>query len=504
MSQIPDLLRIGEIPSNMAMEVETQIVEPVINTESFVRFSLRRSGFLHSNSKLLLSLDASSFAGDTNIRIPTAASAGVSPATRPGKTFFPATIGVSNLISRVRLLSGNTVIQEIDDFRFLENYRSMFVTNEDNKEKGQFLESKMMGLDLTYQDADASITDKRSSVKSLGVGLDNSTCYDGSYAGATGADALFDSYVHRCQEIGNNPVYQVNISQLCPFLKQTQLPLFMFDEEVFIEITLAPGIERAQGDAHQMGGDPVQKKVSYTMASTETRMVVDYISYPEETMTAWANANRDLSFSYFDYELSKFTVNQADGNTGFIRSVGGAGKLVTKMICGLNQDTNNEQSSTSICGRTSVVHPKWDATTANSRVQTNLRYNDTYLYPITVTNDSYHFSNVVSAEGVPPFVNRGQYSGQGSANNPTITIKKFMGYTQNVSADAAAGDFAGLTNNFVWQSFKLNRNERINQKGIELYQKYLGLGNFNHTIRVWLEVLKVATLRDGKLRSDYA
>ena len=101
-------------------------------------------------------------------------------------------------------------------------------------------------------------------------------------------------------------------------------------------------------------------------------------------------------------------------------------------------------------------------------------------------------------------MNRGQYSGQGSANNPTITIKKFMGYTQNVSADAAAGDFAGLTNNFFWQSFKLNRNERINQKGIELYQKYLGLGNFNHTIRVWLEVLKVATLRDGKLRSDYA
>lgn len=116
MSQIPDLLRIGEIPSNMAMSVETQIVEPVINTESFVRFGLRRSGFLHSDSKLLLSLDASSF---TDIR-PSGGAGVYSPAYRNGKTFFPASIGISNLISRVRLLSGNTVIQEIDDFRLLE------------------------------------------------------------------------------------------------------------------------------------------------------------------------------------------------------------------------------------------------------------------------------------------------------------------------------------------------------------------------------------------------
>ena len=416
MSQIPDLLRIGEIPSNMAMEVETQIVEPVVNTESFVRFGLRRSGFLHSDSKLLLSLDASSF---PDIR-PSGGAATYSPAFRDGVTFYPASIGISNLISRVRLLSGNTVIQEIDDFRFLENYRSMFVTNEDNKEKNQYLESKMMGLDLTYQDLEASTTDTRSSVKSIGVGIDNAGCYDASYAGSTGADAGYDKYVHRCQELGNDPVYQVNISQLCPFLRQTQLPLYLFDEEVFIEITLAPAIQRAQGSQHQMGGNAAEKLVSYKMSTTETRMVVDYISYPEETMSAWAEANRNLTFSYFDYELSKFTVNQADGNNGFIRSVGGAGKLVTKMICGLNQDSTDEAASTGLIGRTGVVHPQPDNVTPNDRVQTNVRYNDRYLYPITVTNDSYHFTNVVSSEGIPPFVNRGQYSGPVSYTHLTL------------------------------------------------------------------------------------
>ena len=137
-NMIPNLLKVGEIPANMAMEVETSIVEPVVQTESFIRFQMNRSGFLHSNSKLLLSLDGSSF---SDYRARDAATAS-KPAGVKGAAFYPANIGISNLISRVRLLSGNTVIQEIDDWNFLEAYRAMFVANESNKEKAQYTESK--------------------------------------------------------------------------------------------------------------------------------------------------------------------------------------------------------------------------------------------------------------------------------------------------------------------------------------------------------------------------
>ena len=42
------------------------------------------------------------------------------------------------------------------------------------------------------------------------------------------------------------------------------------------------------------------------------------------------------------------------------------------------------------------------------------------------------------------------------------------------------------------------------QKGIELYQTMANMTNENHTYRMWLEVVKVAQLVDGKLETDYA
>ena len=55
MSAVPDLLKIGAIPSNQQMSVETGILDPVVQNDKFIRFNMKRSGFLHSNSKLVLS-----------------------------------------------------------------------------------------------------------------------------------------------------------------------------------------------------------------------------------------------------------------------------------------------------------------------------------------------------------------------------------------------------------------------------------------------------------------
>jgi len=502
-SSIPDLLKIGAIPSNLQMDVETTIVEPVVQTESFVRFGLQRSGFLHSNSKVLLSLDASSF---TDIRAaPAAGTQGI--AAPSGKTFYPVNIGVSSLVQRVRLLSGNTVIQEIDDFNFLESYKSLFVSNENNKEKEQYTSARLMNYEFDYNNAPQLLANSiLPDVEALGVAIDNGMCPNKA-RDATGNVTVnwqsdTDKYVKDIGDIARDPVYQLNLSQLVPFLKQTQLPLFMFDEQVFLEITLQPGTKRVVGNAHQTGGTAAEKTISYTMNANETRIVCDYISYPEDIMQQWAAANKNLSFTYHDYELSKFTVGNPVGDTAvdFIRNTGGAGKLVTKMICGLGTewglDGAAELSNTHLQGPFVASHPPQVANTSNERVDTNLRYNDRYLYPITVKNDSYHFNNVLTAEGVPPFVTKNLYAGA-PVTQTTTSLGKFEGRETTT-----------LDNQFFWQSFKLNRNERINQKGIELYQKYVGLAgditNQTYTLRIWLEVIKTATLVDGKLRSTFA
>jgi hypothetical protein len=70
-----------------------------------------------------------------------------------------------------------------------------------------------------------------------------------------------------------------------------------------------------------------------------------------------------------------------------------------------------------------------------------------------------------------------------------------MGYVQQ-EGDAATE--SGVLGRFNWLSFRLNRNERINSRGLEYYWKYEGLDNTgSYTQRAWLELAKITVLQAG-------
>ena len=48
MSQIPDLIKIGSIPGDMEMSVDSDILEPVVISDTFCRFTLMNKGFMNS------------------------------------------------------------------------------------------------------------------------------------------------------------------------------------------------------------------------------------------------------------------------------------------------------------------------------------------------------------------------------------------------------------------------------------------------------------------------
>ena len=477
MSQIPDLLRVGAIPDNLNMSVETGILDPVVQNDNFVRFNMKRAGFLHSNSKLALSLNKKS--------VPNWETTG-------DHTFLPISVGVGSLIERVRLLSGNTVIQEIQDWGHLHAYNSLFISNENNKEREQFTTGRQINMGFDYDDAEAS----RSDHKAVGVSVDNGVEYSGQgvSGGAWNPDpSTWNRELQRFQYLENEPVWQISLMDLCPFLKKTQLPLFMFDEQIFLEITYAKPVIRAVGNdvaVARLGGTDF----GYTINQNETKLIIDYITYPQEIMDSWANANKNLTFQYQDYELSKFTLSQAAAEIGFIRNLGGAGKLITKVIMALSRDQSGGFSYVnSLLGAFEARHPPVNAANREyaNRVKTNLRYNAEYLFPIDVSNDAYHFNNVLMSEGSPPFITRDMYSGQGG----TTSTRLFESRAQNTSL--------GIKEGFFFQSLKLNKNNRIDMKGIELYQTWKSIDADAHTLRIWLEVGKVASLVDGKLRSQY-
>ena len=312
MSAIPNLLKVGEIPSNLNMFVETSILDPVVQSDTFVRFNMKRAGFLHSNSKLALSLNKR-----------TVANFG-----RDGDhTFLPVSVGVGSLISRVRLLSGNTVIQEIDDWGHLHAYNSLFISNENQKEREQFTTGRVINMSFDYDDG----VNNRSDTKATGVALDPGSEYmDGSVNGAQydPATTSWSKELQRYQYLDNEPVWQISLMDLCPFLKKTQLPLFMFEEQIFLEITYSDQQIRAVGNAvavaaHNAIPANTDNNFAYTINQVETKLIIDYITYPQEIMDSWAKANKNLSFQYVDYELSKFTLDRNSASAGFIRNIGG-------------------------------------------------------------------------------------------------------------------------------------------------------------------------------------
>ena len=62
-TDVPDFMRLGSVPSSYLQEVETDLLEPVVfsdgsgeSVDGFVRFQLQNKGFLHSHSKIFMSL----------------------------------------------------------------------------------------------------------------------------------------------------------------------------------------------------------------------------------------------------------------------------------------------------------------------------------------------------------------------------------------------------------------------------------------------------------------
>ena len=80
-------------------------------------------------------------------------------------------------------------------------------------------------------------------------------------------------------------------------------------------------------------------------------------------------------------------------------------------------------------------------------------------------------------------------------------------------ADDAVLDVCMYGSQF-WNAFRLNRGERINSRGLELYFQMTpmagdsrpldGVGPDILTQRCWLETMRVATLTDGYLECYYA
>ncbi len=455
MSSIPDLIKIGAVPTDMEVSVDSDILEPVVKSNSFCRFVLMKKGFMNSFSKIAIGCSALS-------------------GTAKHHT-YPTNIGISALIERATLKVGAKTISQTEDFGHFMAYKSTFIDQSVNKEREQVLSSRNTALELRYQARETDYSDFNAS----------------SYGLSNGRNYVVDSQVSQIrhgllpyiwQELEQAPVFQVSLADLFPFLRFNSLPLYMFDEPISIELVF-----NTTDSQRQVGADTVQ---AMSIDENELKLIADYIFYDGQTMTDFENANRSMSFQYVDYQLNKRSLTQAQAQQKQIINVGGAGRIVSKMFHGLSRD------GVGAGNMVNVYHAEAPTLTTTSgarnvgELTTNVRYNDRFLYPIDRTNNAIHFHDVVSTEATPPHVSRDMYSRGGGA----ITHEDYNNLPQN----------SHIRGKFFWQANRLNRNERINSRGIELEVKYSSVADATHTHRCWIEVIKQATLRDGILDISFA
>ncbi len=463
-AQVPDLLRVSPMDTTTATDVETSILDPAVSSDSFCRFVFLNKGILHSHSKVTFSVTDDG-GGD--------------------RRFFPLGVGVASLISRAALKIGTKTVQEIDGYNYLTAYKSMFISNEHQLEREQVQSGRVVAHEFRYSDASDTAGGAENNTRAPRYGLSNGR----EYNGAVGAVADLNNL--DWANVVKKPVFQIALSDLFPMLKQTQLPLYMMQEQVSVELTFEPVNAQRVCVEDGVGTVPI------TIDTTELKLIADYIYYPQEMMDAYARANDTISISHFDYRHSKLSVSATStSGTTQIRNLGGAGRIVTKVITGLQSDDANDNS---VLNQYHSISPERHysfgqvptAGNNNGSLTTNLKYNDRFLYPIDVTNPARHFHNTAQAEGMVPFVTREEFCAEGVA----LTDDTFEGYVQN-SGDA--GDEKGVLGRFNWLAYRLNRNERVNSRGIEYFFKYAGLNEQgNYTQRTWLELAKQTTISGG-------
>ena len=514
-NQIPDIIKIGSVPSDTSIDVETSILEPVSFSQSQCHFVLENKGILHSNSRITLALDNASFYGDDD---------------DGADVFYPPSVGVHSLIQRVRLAIGGKTISEIEDFQHFMGYESCFVAPETTKEREQVFSSRIansvkqelnsrFGTAGQYQNASNSASNNESVFESNSITIDNGRDLDYSDAALDQGSIILNAstqpskYVYTWQNLNFNdgvsdqPVFSVLLADLFPFLKMNQLPLYMIDEQVTITLTFTPsGGENASGITSNRisvtsGQDDDTLRKDANIAQTAVKLIADYIYYPQEMMLAYQQANRDMSFTYVDYQFVKRSVAAATMSAagGIIQNLGGAGRIVNKVFVGLSMDTGDDTyDHDDLLNVYHACGPTQSATTAG-QVTTNLRYNDLFLYPIDVSNYARHFHNVFSAEGRMPHLPRNWYSGEGAFITGSQDDDDVGGKCQFEEY----GDQNALDAKFFWTAYRLNRNERVNSRGIELYDRRVTNEQVS-TLRAYLQVVRLASLRDGVFSVTYA
>ena len=465
---IPDFLdNAGAELTDAEQRIDTDILEPVIFSDTFLRFQLQNKGILNPKSRITFSFNS------------------------PAKDcFLPLSTGIKSLIQRARFVVGGKTICEVDDWAHYDFYKSLFTDQQVIKEREQYMSGRAISNAVVYKDGTND---------SDAVGLDL-----GKEFVVANASTDTNMTLHTFQKLTSQPVFSITLDQLIPCLRGQQLALFMLKEDVSIELTLSSTVgKRASFEASLVA----DKDTAITLNQTEVRMIADYTFLDGNAMDAYAQKYSNVQYTFLEPRLTKTTLANATSWGDQVRNVGGAGRRVPKMFVMLTSDKMGKDGGNT--GTISAGHNQMtllndyravapysgtESTGTYAELTVNVKKNEEFLYPIDRSNSALHYHGVQSAEGAPIQATRTMYSRQGNA----LADNKFEGYTIKEQQQ--------LSGQFFATAFRFPDGQRVNSRGLEQHFKYSGLdvNSAPYTQRTYIEIEKVVNIVDGITTVDFA
>lgn len=483
-SSQPSLIQLEVMKVDSNQEIESDVLRPVVfsSDNSFARFELEPKGFLSAGSTIALS---------------------VVPPAGITRGYFPPNIGVSSLIQRAVLrTSTGRILSDMEEFNNFQSLRSLSLPSDTQSQRHQYSDGRCMDFGMVYDETSATQAQKSDAKY---YGLQNGKEYTADPGGgwAKAGSQRPGLTHHNFQVIAPDadrkdlsPSYSIPLYELFPFLGAgNHLPLFaMGSDRVQIELYFSPTTQRRV--SLDKTGDGESGK-EFLIDQNSLELISDHIFYPGR-MDSMMEAYKRTSFAYNDFVLSRQTITSAadatDNSMSNVRQVGGAGRIVLKAFAGYVP--NNTEPDKSIMN---IYQARAMDKTGNAvgKLETNLFYNERFLYPQIVSNSARQFHQLRDADEKQMYVPREVYSGGGTALAANGTDRlEYEGRGQT-------GGFGGQ---LFWQGFRLNKGERVGSKGIELTMNALdtagtgqGLATGTYTQYCYLEVSRNALIDNGQI-----
>lgn len=483
---LPDILKVKPMPTIDTMSIHTSILEPIVCNQNVCRFTLERRGILDINSAVQVGATFKKNAGDANI-----------------KHFPPIRTGGHAFIKTAVLRIGATAICTSDEYAHRHTMMRQFKAVEERVRKDGVLSGCVDGLEPSNREDGG--------LQPMNIGWGRTATGEPDDDGVfSKANEIADTDTTQGNAEDVTAVFAIKLSELFPMMRSVQLPLYLIQEPVSIEIqwsdkTLYDSYirENPAGGASNTSG--------LVIATTQVKFLADYLTYSDDRMTemgAQVMSEDGLQMPYNDQILTTTATTAiaqpaAGGppvRTDVNREIGLSSRVVKNIMWADRVLTPTDQRQHLLGNYRSDAYCQAD--------EFNLRINDRLMFNRPVVNEAQKNNYLAQIEGVELQVASCEYSLDQNVEHQTvvktITLPSFSGAQsiENIGINQhTLGGHAHYCGVDLVSNPLVGSGTQIGQKPVTLQRTiYRGLGDENAQPRetlVWAKVERQFVLKSG-------